>query len=550
MTESSSAPAKQREAWSGQAGFIFAAIGSAVGLGNIWRFPGVAYENGGGAFLLPYLIAMLTAGIPILFVDYALGNRYRGAPPTVFRRIRKRLEWLGWFQTAICFVIILYYAVIIAWAASFTFFSLDLKWGDDPAGFFVGDFLHLTETPGTTVEFVGPIVWVLLAVWTVTLFILASGVQKGLERANIIFIPLLIVLFGALVVRGLFLPGAIDGLNAFFTPNWAALAEPKVWLAAYAHIFFSLSIAFGIMITYSSYIKKRDNLTGPGLVVGFANSSFEVLAGIGVFSTLGFMAQQQGVQIADLEGIKGVLLSFVTFPAIVSQMPGGQIFGFLFFASLVLAGLTSLISLLQVVSASFQDKFGWSPRKAALIVGAVSALFSVGIFARTEGLHALDAVDKWANEVGIVGSAVITLGVLLGLKMLPVLRDHLNAYSSFKVGTVWMTFVGVIIPLVLLAMFVTEVVNVLREPYGGYPAWFNMLFGWGAIVLMIVLTLVFTAIRWKESPDGFVPEPAIAGERIYAGVATSTGASPHGQQSHVAQESAENTTHNSEGTER
>jgi NSS family neurotransmitter:Na+ symporter len=490
---------------------------------------------------------MLTAGLPILFVDYALGNRYRGAPPTVFRRIRKRLEWLGWFQTAICFVIILYYAVIIAWAASFAFFSLDLRWGDDPAGFFVGDFLHLTETPGTTVEFVGPIVWVLLAVWAVTLFILASGVQKGLERSNIIFIPLLVILFGALVVRGLFLPGAVDGLNAFFTPNWAALAEPRVWLAAYAHIFFSLSIAFGIMITYSSYIKKRDNLTGPGLVVGFANSSFEVLAGIGVFSTLGFMAQQQGVQIADLEGIKGVLLSFVTFPAIVSQMPGGQIFGFLFFASLVLAGLTSLISLLQVVSASFQDKFGWNPRKAALIVGGVSALFSVGIFARTEGLHALDTVDKWANEVGIVGSAVIMLGVLLGLKMLPVLRDHLNAYSSFKVGNVWMTFVGVIIPLVLLAMFVTEVVNVLREPYGGYPAWFNALFGWGAIVLMIVLTLVFTAIRWKESPDQFVPEPAITGERIHAGAATSMGAAG---QSHVTPGNAENTTHDSEGTER
>ncbi len=547
MTEGSSAPTRQREVWSGQAGFIFAAIGSAVGLGNIWRFPGVAYENGGGAFLLPYLIAMLTAGLPILFVDYALGNRYRGAPPTVFRRIRKRLEWLGWFQTTICFVIILYYAVIIAWAASFAFFSLDLRWGDDPAGFFVGDFLHLTETPGTTVEFVGPIVWVLLAVWAVTLFILASGVQKGLERANVIFIPLLVILFGTLVVRGLFLPGAVDGLNAFFTPNWAALAEPRVWLAAYAHIFFSLSIAFGIMITYSSYIKKRDNLTGPGLVVGFANSSFEVLAGIGVFSTLGFMAQQQGVQIADLEGIKGVLLSFVTFPAIVSQMPGGQIFGFLFFASLVLAGLTSLISLLQVVSASFQDKFGWNPRKAALIVGAVSALFSLGIFARTEGLHALDTVDKWANEVGIVGSAVIMLGLLLGLKMLPVLRDHLNAYSSFKVGKVWMALVGVIIPLVLLAMFVTEVVNVLREPYGGYPAWFNALFGWGAIILMIVLTLVFTAIRWKESPDQFVPEPEIMGERIHAGAATSTGVAG---QSHVTPGNAENTTHDSEGTER
>lgn len=516
MSSTTVPAAKSREAWSGQAGFIFAAIGSAVGLGNIWRFPGVAYENGGGAFVLPYLIAMLTAGLPILFVDYALGNRYRGGPPTVFRRIRKKLEWLGWFQTAICFVIILYYAVIIAWAASFAYFSLDLRWGEDTTKFFTQDFLHLTAKPGVTVDFVGPIVWVLIGVWALTLFILASGVQKGLERSNIIFIPLLVILFGALVVRGLFLPGAIDGLNAFFTPNWAALAEPKVWLAAYAHIFFSLSIAFGIMITYSSYLKRRDNLTGPGLVVGFANSSFEILAGIGVFSTLGFMAQQQGVQIADLEGIKGVGLSFMTFPSIVSQMPGGQVFGVLFFTSLVLAGLTSLISLLQVVSASFQDKFGWTPRKAAIIVGSVSAIFSVLIFARTEGLHTLDTVDKWVNEVGIVGSAIIMLAVLLALKMLPVLRDHLNAHSSFKVGPIWLGLVGVVVPLVLLSMFVLEVLNVLRNPYSGYPVWFNALFGWGSIGLMAILVAIFTAAKWRTSPDVFKPEPALPNERIHA----------------------------------
>ena len=147
----SSAPAPHpaappREQWTGQVGFILAAIGSAVGLGNIWRFPGVAYENGGGAFLIPYLVALLTAGIPILFLDYTLGHRFRGAAPTAFRRIGRAVgrwtESLGWFQVAIAFVIGLYYTVVIAWALSYFVFSFDLRWGDDPAGFFVGDELH------------------------------------------------------------------------------------------------------------------------------------------------------------------------------------------------------------------------------------------------------------------------------------------------------------------------------------------------------------------------------------------------------------------------
>ncbi|WP_435299158.1 sodium-dependent transporter [Timonella sp. A28] len=516
MARTTKSTPKKREQWSGQAGFIFAAIGSAVGLGNIWRFPGVAYENGGGAFILPYLIALLTAGIPILFIDYALGNRFRGAPPTVFRRIRKKFEWLGWFQTIICFVIILYYAVIIAWAGSFAFFSLDLRWGDDARSFFTNDYLQVTQEVGDVGAFVPHILFGLLAVWIVTLLILGFGVQKGLERTNIVFIPLLVVLFAALVIRALFLPGAMDGLNALFTPHWAALADPQVWLAAYSQIFFSLSIAFGIMITYSSYIKKRSNLTGPGLVVGFANSSFEVLAGIGVFSTLGFMAQQQGISIADMDDIKGVMLSFVTFPSIVASMPGGSIFGFLFFASLVLAGLTSLVSLLQVVSASFQDKFGWDARQAAVRVGAVSAVLSILLFAREDGLFILDVVDKWTNEIGIVGSAIAMLVALLAFGMIPVLRDHLNAHSSFRIGKTWQVLVSIVVPVVLLWMMAAQIQSVVGTPYSNNPVWFNTLYGWGAVAFIVLAATIMTLVKWKQSPDEFVPEPTLPNERIYA----------------------------------
>jgi NSS family neurotransmitter:Na+ symporter len=496
-----------REQWTGQVGFIVAAIGSAVGLGNIWRFPGVAYENGGGAFLVPYLVALLTAGIPILFLDYAIGHRFRGSAPAAFRRVARRFEVLGWFQVMICFLIAIYYTAVIAWAVSFFVFSFDLRWGDDPAGFFTGDYLQLSD-PAVSTTFVPGVLVPLVAVWVVTLVVLAAGVAKGVERANLVFLPLLVVAFAVLVVRSLFLEGAVDGLNALFTPDWGALTDPDVWIAAYSQIFFSLSVAFGIMITYASYRRRRSNLTSPGLVVAFSNSSFEILAGIGVFATLGFLAHEQGVAVGELEGITGPILSFVTFPAIVSQMPGGPVWGALFFFSLAMAGFTSLLSILQVVSAGFQEKFGWSPRGAAVRVGAVSAVVSVLLFSTTSGLVALDTVDQWANNIGIVASAVLTCVLVVWVRRRgPELRHHLNTVSTFQVGAWWQVLVGVLAPVVLGYMLVSRIVTLLTDGYEGYPSWYLALFGWGAVLVAVVGAAVLTAVRWRRDPDAFVAWP-------------------------------------------
>ncbi len=502
---------RPREQWTGQIGFILSAIGSAVGLGNIWRFPGVAYENGGGAFLIPYLVALLTAGIPILFLDYALGHRFRGAAPTAFRRVGRALgrwtESLGWFQVAIAFVIGLYYTAVIAWALSYFVFSFDLRWGDDPAAFLIGEYLQ-TGDPGISFEFVPGVLIPLALVWIATIAVLAAGVAKGLQRVNVIFLPLLVIAFAILVVRALFLDGAAAGLDALFTPNWAALADPNVWIAAYSQIFFSLSIAFGIMITYASYRRRRANLTAPGLVVAFANSSFEILAGIGVFATLGFFAFQQGIEVSELEGLTGVGLSFITFPAIVSQMPGGPLFGCLFFGSLALAGFTSLISVLQVVSAAVQEKLAVSRRTAALSVGIISAVLSILLFSTTTGLLALDVTDQWANNIGIVASAVVTtILVIWVLRRGPELRAHLNAVSTFKVGGIWIALVGVLSPIVLGYMLIQRIVTLIVDGYADMPGWYLLLFGWGTIAVILVITVVMTVLPWRESPDRFTPWP-------------------------------------------
>lgn len=509
MSQEAGIPARPpREQWSGQLGFILAAIGSAVGLGNIWRFPGTAYDNGGGAFLIPYIVALLTAGIPILWLDYSLGHRFRGSAPAAFRRLTKKAEALGWFQVALSCAIAMYYTVIIAWAASYMVFAANQRWGDDPTAFFLGDFLQLADEPSIGFEIVPSVFVPLVIVWIAALAILAFGLKRGIERANLVFIPLLVVVFIAIVIRAITLDGAADGLNALFTPQWDALTDPGVWVAAYAQIFFSLSIAFGIMITYSSYLKRKANLTSAGLVVGLGNSSFEILAGIGVFSAVGFMALQQGITV-DETAYQGVFLAFAAFPQILSMMPAGEIFGVLFFGALILAGMTSLLSILQVASAAFQEKLGWSPRRGALTVGGVIAVLSIVLFSTTTALYVLDVADKFVNEVGVVLSAVVaTVLVGLVLRKLNDLRLHLNhERPGLNVGRWWVWDVGLLVPLLLGYMLVNGVITLITDGYDGYPTGFLTQVGWGVMALTIVMSVIMAVVRWKQNPDDFTPQP-------------------------------------------
>ena len=508
--ESESPQAPPREQWSGQLGFLMAAIGSAIGLGNIWRFPGVAYTNGGGAFVVPYVIALLAAGLPILLLDYALGHRFRGSTPAVFRRMSSKLEWLGWFQVFICFVIMTYYAVVVAWSLRYMFFSFTIAWGDDAAGFFQSyiGMDRLGSEVGYSPAVVMGVAVPLLFVWAFGLVVTALGVSDGVERANRIFLPLLVLMFAALVVRALMLPGAGEGLNALFTPKWSALLDYKVWMAALGQIFLSLSVGFGVMLTYASYLQqRRSNLVGTGLVAGFANSSFELLAGIGVFATLGFMANAQNTSVDKLENIAGPSLSFITFPTVISQMPGGALFGVLFFASFAMAGLTSFISIIQVVSAGFGEKLGLAPRTASLVVGVPAAVLSFILFATSSGLPDLDVVDAFINNIGVVASAIIMCVVVAWvLRRSRLLQDHLNAVSESRmIGLWWRALVGGIVPVLLGYMFFQTLWTYLSEGYDTYSSGFIAVFGWGMLLVVALCTAVMTLISWKTPVDEFEP---------------------------------------------
>jgi neurotransmitter:Na+ symporter, NSS family len=491
----------KREAFGSRNVFILSAIGSAVGLGNIWRFPYVAYEGGGGAFLIPYLCALLTAGIPLLFLDYAIGHRFRGSAPLAFRRLHRAAEPLGWWQVLICVVISVYYAVIVAWAAMYTWFSAQLTWGPgNENDFFFVDFLQSADVAeaGVSTDFVPQVGIPLAVVWLVVIAIMALGVKRGIGRANMILMPLLTVMFAILVVQSLFLPGAFDGLNAFFTPNWEALADPGVWASAYGHIFFSLSVAFGIMVTYSSYLKRKTDLTGSGLVVGFANSGFEILAGIGVFAALGFMAQAQGVGVDEVAS-SGIGLAFVAFPTIVSQAAGGSIIGVLFFGALVFAGVTSMISIIEVIVAALQDKLGWGRIRTTLTVSIPLAVISMALFSTTTALSVLDTTDAFVNAFGIMAVALVAVVVVAWvLHKLPALQEHLNRRSSFRVGFIWKLLIGALAPIVLGYLLISELITKISEPYGGYPGWFLSVFGWGMVIALVVIGVLLSLVPWSS----------------------------------------------------
>lgn len=464
--------ADSRENWTSRSGFIIAAVGSAVGLGNIWRFPYVAYENGGGAFLIPYLLALITAGLPLLFLDYAVGHRSNNSPPKAYRALFKGGETLGWWQVCVCIIIGLYYASVLTWAGSYVYFSIGQAWGNDPESFFFNTYLQTTKATGLDLQFVSHLFWPIVGIWALTLIILFGGVKKGVELSNKIFMPLLFVLFTFLVIQALRLPGAAQGLNAFFTPNWSAMMDYKVWLAAYGHTFFSLSVGFGIMVTYSSYLKPKTNLTGSGLIVGFANASTEILAGIG--------------------------LAFIAFPKIISSLgAGADLFGFLFFSSLFVAGISSMVSILEVPIAAMQDKLKWSRPKAVSIIGGGSALVSIFLFSSVNAIKLVDIIDHFINNIGIIGGALISIISIAWFKRsaLIELRDHVNRISTIQLGKGWDFTLTVITSFILLTTLTMTIFNLVQNGYDTYSMSLQGVFGWGSVIFCAVVAVILSKIK-------------------------------------------------------
>lgn len=485
-----------REQWKSQFGFLLAAVGSAIGLGNIWRFSYMAYSNGGGAFLIPYVIALLTAGISLLVLEFGIGHERIGSAPLAFAKIRKNWEWLGWWAvTFVMFGIELYYVVIIAWCANFFVLSFDLGWGSDPNNFFFKEFLKLNTNPAEIGEIRTPILVSLIIVWALNWVIVYRGVQKGIEIANKIFMPLLFLLTAVLVFWSLSLDGAVEGIKAYLTPDFSKLSEPKVWIDAYSQIFFTLSLGFGIMIAYASYLPAKANISKNAFLTAFINSGFSLFAGFAVFSVLGFMAASQGKPIADVV-TKSIGLAFVAYPQAVSLMPGGNFFGAIFFLSLMIAGLSSSISIIEAFTSAVVDKFGVSRKAVVSVVCMLGFLGSI-IFTTQAGLIWLDIADHFLTHYGLVVVGIAECILVGWFFKLDILRSHINKISSIKLGGWWDFLVKFFVPLVLSIILVGDLYNEIKQPYEGYSWTSLILIGRDWVLLTFIVALVIAMRPWK-----------------------------------------------------
>ncbi len=485
---------KQRSQWGSRTGFILAAIGSAVGLGNIWRFPYVAATNGGGAFLVPYLFALLSAGIPILILEFVIAHKIKKGAAGTFGAVSRKMQIFGWFQTFISFGIMTYYTVIIGWTLNYFVYSAGAKWGEDSKGFFFGDFLHITDSPFNFGGINTSMLLALTLVWALNIIVLISGIKKGIEKANKVFMPLLVVSLLVIVVRGVTLEGAAAGLNYFFTPDFGALLKPSVWIAAYGQIFYSLSIAFGIMITYASYLPDDTDIVNNAFMTGFGNSSFSMLAGIGVFSVIGYMATTSGASVEEVAS-GGIGLAFIVFPQIINALPGlNSLMGMVFFSSLIFAGVSSSMSVFEVIVTSISEKFEMGRKKATLVVGAIGFACSL-IFVTGAGLYILDIVDHVINNYGIAISGLIEIIFLAWYLKIDDMRKYANKSSDFQVGTWWNFTLKYLTPVLLSVMFIFNVYNDVVYGYEGYPVSALLTFGGGTMIIIIGLSLIFSLSR-------------------------------------------------------
>ena len=486
----------KREQWKSQFGFLLAAVGSAIGLGNIWRFSYMAYSNGGGAFLIPYVIALLTAGVSLLILEFAIGHERIGSAPLAYAKIRHNWEWLGWWAVIfVMFGIELYYVVIIAWCLNFFLLSFDLGWGSDPNNYFFKEFLVLSDGPADIGQIRTPILASLIAVWSLNWIIVYRGIRKGIEIANKIFMPLLFVLTAILVFWALSLDGAIDGIKAYLTPDFSKLQEPKVWIDAYSQIFFTLSLGFGIMIAYASYLPAKTNITKNAILTAVINSGYSLFAGFAVFSVLGFMASSQGKPISEVV-TKSIGLAFVAYPQAVSIMPGGNLFGAIFFLSLVIAGISSSISIIEAFTSAAVDKFAIDRKKLVSGVCALGFLGSI-IFTTQAGLFWLDIADHFLTHYGLVVVGIAECVLVGWFFNLDVLRKHVNKISSIHLGAWWNFLIKIFIPLVLGIILVGDLYSELKEPYEGY-SWAALIsIGIDWVLLTFIAAIVIAMRPWR-----------------------------------------------------
>ncbi len=444
---------KQRSSFSGRIGFVLAAAGSAVGLGNLWRFPYLAAKYGGGIFLLVYIILAITFGFGLMVAEIAIGRKTGLSAVGAYKKLNKKFSFLGWLTSIVPMIILPYYCVIGGWVAKYLSVYVSGQGQAAAEDSFFSGFISGTWPP---------IFWFFLFV-AVTAVIVLFGVEKGVERASKIMMPILVVLSLVIAMYSVTRPGALEGVKYYLLPNFSDLTPgtlANTLLGAVGQLFYSMSLAMGIMITYGSYMKKENDLEKAVGQIEIFDTGIALLAGLmiipAVFAFTGAAPEKPGPG-----------LMFQALPKVFNSMSFGAVFGAIFFLLVLFAALTSAISLMETVVSIFQDKFGWKRRPTCalvaagcLVLGCVSCLgYSVWDQVTVIGMQFLDFFDFISNSVIMPIVALLTcicIGYVVGTKTV---SEEVKLSSRFRREKLFVVVIKYFAPICLVLILISSVLS-------------------------------------------------------------------------------------------
>lgn len=431
--------------WSSGHGFLLATIGSAIGLGNIWRFSYLAGENGGGVFILIYCLAVLFIALPVMLAEFSLGRAGGPDPTSAYPHIsqRRATTLIGWIAVIGCCAALAYYAVVAGWVARYFVVAVTGGFREPPAGGHAAAFAAFSSHP------IRPVLWQ-GAIMVATAAVVAAGVNAGIERLCKVLMPGLAAIVVGLALYSLSLPGSGRALGFLFLPDWSALWRPQVYLAALGQAFFSLGVGYGTMLTYGAYAGPGQSLTRNALLAATADTLFALIAGVAVFGA---------VFSFGLDPASGPSLAFVALPQVFGQMPGGGVFAGAFFVLLLAAALTSAVGLLEVPVAALIERTGTSRRRASWLLAVF--IFSLGVPAALgfgplksvmfAGMGLLETYDTIVGEI-LLPVSVLAVAVFTGWLWEPVHAARASGLTR-QWGGLWLGLLRYAVPVVILLLF-------------------------------------------------------------------------------------------------
>ena len=503
---------EKRDSWGSRSQFILASIGSAVGLGNAWRFPGLAAKHGGGAFLLVYLLTMLGIGIPFLMMEISIGRKMHRGVPGVLRAIKKQTEPIGWFAVSNAFVISVYYAVVFAWVIMMSFASYKFAGltGDSESA--SGIWAAMIKTTGTTSGYGTislPVLGCLVIAWVLIYTCIRNGPGTvGKVVKYTVFLPIICLLI--LAIKGMLMSGAMEGLTKFFVPDFSSLSSADIWIDAIGQVFYSLSIMMAIMVAYGSFLTEDSNIAKDSVIIAFSDFAISVLSGIVLFTTMSGTGQLENMTAS------GIGTAFIVYPqSIVLLTNNGvanAIFAFVFYFCLCTLAIDSAFSIIEGVSTAISDKFHLSHKKTTLVLCIVASILSIW-FVTGAGLAWLDIVDNWCNAFSLIMVGIleaITIGWLFDPKK--VLKEVNRNTAGFKMPSWWfVTSIKFLAPLSLTGFFVWNIYALFKSGgiYGadsGYSLASNIIGGWLILAICFFSGFIVKIIEKIMAKKGYTPD--------------------------------------------